>query len=389
MPDGSPPRHDGDTERRIPPATGGPEPVEAGGPASEVIHLGANRRATAQGLEVGELAPYSQTASGLSALGRVQARAQRSGPADPPEPERPTASPSSGGVRPTGRIRRIRSTRRTRRTGRAQRSGPSRRPGGGGRSQRAERRGRRGRRGLHRSRRPSRLLRAAVVVGVAAATIVALAAGLVAVQLRRTVPRPVLHRTIPATVTVAGPVPRVPWPRSGESALAVTGIGTVGSAGPSSPVPIASLAKVMTAAVVLRDHPLTAGQSGPGVTVSAADQAAYQADEAAGDSVAPVVAGETLSELQLLEGLLIPSADNLAPVVARWDAGSQAAFVTRMNALAASLGMRATALRGSEWCLAHDRQHRRRPTPPGRDRGHQPGLYVDRPPAAADASEQS
>ncbi len=45
-----------------------------------MIHLGANRRATAQGLDVGELAPYSQTASGLSALGRAQARAtQRPG----------------------------------------------------------------------------------------------------------------------------------------------------------------------------------------------------------------------------------------------------------------------------------------------------------------------
>ncbi len=139
---------------------------------------------------------------------------------------------------------------------------------------------------------------------------------------------------VPAPVTVAGPVPSLPWPPSAESAVAVTGIGTVGSGWPASPVPIASLAKVMTAEVVLRDHPLAPGQSGPEVTISAADQAAYQADEAAGDSVAPVVAGETLNELQLLEGLLIPSADNLAPVVARWDAGSQAAFVARMNATA-------------------------------------------------------
>jgi D-alanyl-D-alanine carboxypeptidase (penicillin-binding protein 5/6) len=98
----------------------------------------------------------------------------------------------------------------------------------------------------------------------------------------------------------------------------------------------------MTATVLLRDHPLRAGQSGPGIYISAADEATYRADVAVGDSVAPVVAGETLSELQVLQGLLIPSADNLAPVAARWDARTEAAFVAKMNATAAAFGMHAT-----------------------------------------------
>ena len=78
------------------------------------------------------------------------------------------------------------------------------------------------------------------------------------------------------------------------------------------------------------------------MTLTAADQAIYQADNAAGDSVAPVVAGESLTELQLLQALLIPSADNLAPAVATWDAGNLAAFVAKMNATAAALGMHST-----------------------------------------------
>jgi D-alanyl-D-alanine carboxypeptidase (penicillin-binding protein 5/6) len=98
----------------------------------------------------------------------------------------------------------------------------------------------------------------------------------------------------------------------------------------------------MAAVVVLRHHPLSAGESGPQVRITAADQAIYQTDQAAGDSVAPVVAGESLSELQLLQALLIPSADNLAPVVAAWDAGSEAAFVAMMNDTAAALGLRST-----------------------------------------------
>jgi D-alanyl-D-alanine carboxypeptidase (penicillin-binding protein 5/6) len=134
----------------------------------------------------------------------------------------------------------------------------------------------------------------------------------------------------------------MPWPASVESAVAVRGLGSIGQAGPTSPVPIASLTKVMTATILLRDHPLRAGESGPQIHISAADEAIYQADVALGDSVAPVVAGESLSELQVLQGLMIPSADNLAPVAARWDARSEAAFIARMNATAAALGMHDT-----------------------------------------------
>jgi len=41
--------------------------------------------------------------------------------------------------------------------------------------------------------------------------------------------------------------------------------------------------------------------------------------------------------------LLLPSADNMAWILARWDAGSQAAFVARMNATARRLGMTGTS----------------------------------------------
>ena len=49
--------------------------------------------------------------------------------------------------------------------------------------------------------------------------------------------------------------------------------------------------------------------------------------------------GEQLSELQALEGALIPSGDNIIQLLATWDAGSTRAFVKRMNALARRLGM--------------------------------------------------
>lgn len=54
------------------------------------------------------------------------------------------------------------------------------------------------------------------------------------------------------------------------------GVGLLGARGGGGrPVPIASLAKIMTGYLVLRDHPLPAGGSGPAITVTAADAAAF------------------------------------------------------------------------------------------------------------------
>jgi hypothetical protein len=46
-----------------------------------------------------------------------------------------------------------------------------------------------------------------------------------------------------------------------------------------------------------------------------------------------------LTERQALQALLLPSANNIAAVLARWDAGSVDRFVARMNATARLLGM--------------------------------------------------
>jgi serine-type D-Ala-D-Ala carboxypeptidase (penicillin-binding protein 5/6) len=134
----------------------------------------------------------------------------------------------------------------------------------------------------------------------------------------------------------------VSWPAGGVSAAGISGLGVVAGPGAARPVPIASVAKVMTAYVVLHDHPLTSGGSGPGIAVRPGEAAAYPAQVRAGDSLVPVAAGEVLTERQALEALLLSSADNMAWILARWDAGGQAAFVARMNAAARRLGMTGT-----------------------------------------------
>jgi serine-type D-Ala-D-Ala carboxypeptidase (penicillin-binding protein 5/6) len=134
-------------------------------------------------------------------------------------------------------------------------------------------------------------------------------------------------------------VPSGVWPEYGQAAFVETGQSQI-QAGPNQhPAPIASVAKVMTAYVVLRDHPLQVGQDGPTITLTDADVADTDRRAAQGESVVPIAAGEQLTEREALQALLLPSANNIAAVLARWDAGSVDGFVDRMNATARSLGM--------------------------------------------------
>jgi D-alanyl-D-alanine carboxypeptidase (penicillin-binding protein 5/6) len=132
------------------------------------------------------------------------------------------------------------------------------------------------------------------------------------------------------------------WPAEGEAAVTVPGVGGLGTSGPATPVPIASVAKIMTAFLTLREHPLRGHERGFKLTITATDVADEQRRAALGESVLPVRAGERLSERQALQALLVPSANNVAELLAVHDAGSAPAFVARMNATARRLGMRAT-----------------------------------------------
>jgi D-alanyl-D-alanine carboxypeptidase (penicillin-binding protein 5/6) len=142
----------------------------------------------------------------------------------------------------------------------------------------------------------------------------------------------------PSVRVVSSPVV-LPWPATGQSAVAVPSIGIDVTSGPERPVPIASLTKMMTAYVVLHDHPLALGQNGPSITMTQTDVGYFDDDTVEDEANAQVTAGEVLTERQLLEGLLVHSANNYADTLARWDAGGIPAFVAKMNRFAALLGM--------------------------------------------------
>ena len=138
-------------------------------------------------------------------------------------------------------------------------------------------------------------------------------------------------------------VPSSVWPAYGQAAFVQRGQSRV-KAGPNQhAAAIASVAKVMTAYLVLRDHPLRPGEDGPTITLTDADVADTDRRRGQEESVVSIAAGEQLTERQALQALLLPSANNIAAVLARWDAGSVDRFVARMNATARSLGMTHTS----------------------------------------------
>jgi D-alanyl-D-alanine carboxypeptidase (penicillin-binding protein 5/6) len=132
------------------------------------------------------------------------------------------------------------------------------------------------------------------------------------------------------------------WPSARETAVTYAGAANVTVHGTQRPEPIASLAKVMTAYIILTDHPLADGAAGPTMTVTPAQAAQYAANAAEGQSVLRVESGEKLTERQALEELMLRSANNLATLLAAWDAGSVPAFLDRMNRTAAQLSLTQT-----------------------------------------------
>lgn len=167
-----------------------------------------------------------------------------------------------------------------------------------------------------------------------------LAGGCVGAQLLRPLPAPRLVAA-EASHAVDGQF-SIPWPAKGQGAVRVPGSGEVGTFGEQKPVPTASVAKVMTAYVILKGHPLRKNEPGPDITVDA--KAVAEGNSEDESRIQGLTVGAKFSQQDMLKMLMIPSGNNAGRLLARWDTGSdsEAAFVEKMNAAAKELGMKDT-----------------------------------------------
>ncbi len=178
------------------------------------------------------------------------------------------------------------------------------------------------------------------------AIVVAILVILGVVQVARPVAPPTVSTKAAGTHVIAGKRPSLPWPSGVQADAEVAGIGAWPQQGPSNPIPIGSIAKMMTAYAVLQAHPLSIGETGPTLTVTPADVSLYQQDASTQQSVMYVTANEKLSELLMLEGILVPSGNNIATMLSDWVGGTTSRFTQAMNRDAKALGLTHTFYHG-------------------------------------------
>jgi D-alanyl-D-alanine carboxypeptidase (penicillin-binding protein 5/6) len=150
-------------------------------------------------------------------------------------------------------------------------------------------------------------------------------------------------------LSVPTPAPAQPavlaLPAVGTGAIALEGSDEMlGESGQTGPVPIASVTKVITALVVLEAHPLVEGDDGPGITMTAADVQLLEQTRAVDGSYELVNEGQVLTEREVLEIMLLKSANNYAETVTNWAFGSLAAYLDAARSFTSEHGLGDTTI---------------------------------------------
>lgn len=146
---------------------------------------------------------------------------------------------------------------------------------------------------------------------------------------------PLDYTSVPATLAV---------PEFGLTAVQADGFGLLTGTDMDKPVSIASIGKVVTALVVLDARPISEGANGESITFDAQDVQAFNDSVANAESRADVVEGMTLSQRDVINVMLVKSANNYARTLVRWAFGSEEAFVNAANTWAQNNGLANTTI---------------------------------------------
>jgi len=152
-------------------------------------------------------------------------------------------------------------------------------------------------------------------------------------------PLPTIKATTLTPALASSNKSTIAWPSYGQAAIGVQEYGILERSGHIQPVPTASVAKIMAVLCVLKQKPLESGKQGPMITLTADDVALYDKFVEQGGSVVPVNEGQELSEYQILQAVLLPSANNLADTMVIWAFGSMEAYLQYANNYAKEIGM--------------------------------------------------
>lgn len=157
-------------------------------------------------------------------------------------------------------------------------------------------------------------------------------------------PLPVVQaQTVIPQIAASTPI-QLPWPSYGQAAFGAVGFGVLEQNNTDQAVPIASIAKAITALAILEEKPLKPNQTGPSLTITEADVQLYREYLAKNGSVVPFNAGQQISQYQALQAMLLPSANNVADTTASWAFGSIENYVKYANFFVKKIGMDQTTV---------------------------------------------
>lgn len=141
-------------------------------------------------------------------------------------------------------------------------------------------------------------------------------------------PVPIVAPAVSARVELTTPTAEVTLPDYGGAAIGDGGSDQVYAARDGDGVrPIASITKVVTALVVLDAYPIDGDGPGETITLTAADSRLPAQYQAINGTTAPAPAGATISQRQVIELMLVHSANNYAETLAVWAFGSVEAYL--------------------------------------------------------------
>lgn len=151
------------------------------------------------------------------------------------------------------------------------------------------------------------------------------------------------------------------WPDTSQAAIGSVEQGVLAKKPNQVVRPTASTAKLITVLTVLDHKPLRLGEQGPLVTMTQNDVNRFNAYTAIDGASAQVVVGEKLSQYQLIQGTLLPSANNYADTLAVWAFGSlekyqtaAKSYVKKINAKNTTVGTDASGFSDTTTSTAED-----------------------------------
>lgn len=182
--------------------------------------------------------------------------------------------------------------------------------------------------GVRRSRRVQYLSAAAIFIMLPIASMVLRQQGSQPSQLESAATQMMQQPASTTPVQAPKITNPLPWPAYGQAAYGTMSDGVLAESNAQSnePVPVASLAKVVTALAILEKKPLAVGEQGPTITLTEADIKLYEEYVAKSGSVVQIQLGEQITEYQALQAILLPSANNISDTMARWAFGSVEAY---------------------------------------------------------------